>query len=148
LPVQDDEHRALAVREPRGAKVLHRGLDRAEVTEPHGGAIAVGDDHRSPLIGVEELVIGADRPRPGRIGELALGGIGVGGAERLAHLLEADADLAHQRGVELRAHGGARAAAHEHLADAVDLGELLGQDRVRGVVDAADRYGVRRVRGS
>ena len=131
---------------PGGAEVLHRGLDRAEVAEPHGGAVAVGDDHRSPLVGVEELVVGADRPRPGRIGELALRGVGVGGAERRAHLLEADAELAHQRGVELRAHGGARAAAHEHLADAVDLGELLRQDRVRGVVDAADRHGVRRER--
>ncbi len=67
----------------------------------------------------------------------------VGGGERRAHLVEADAVAIERRRVELDAHAGERAAAHEHLAHALDLRELLLEDRGGGVVEPVGRDRVR-----
>ena len=62
LPVHDDQHGALAVGQPRRAQIFHRALHLRDVAQPDGRPVAVGDDHRPVLVGLEELVVGADRP--------------------------------------------------------------------------------------
>src|SRR5207302_440729 len=61
---------------------------------------------------------------------------------RRAYVLEADAVLVQGRRVQLHPDGRERAAPHEHLADTLDLGELLLKDRRGGVVHLALAQGV------
>ena len=143
LPEHDQQHGRLAVHQPRRAEVLHRVLDTGDVGQPHGGARPVGDDQGRVLRGgPAELVVGLDLPGPAPAPQLSLRPFHVGGRERGADVLEADPVLVQGRRVQLHPDGRERAAPHEHLADALDLGELLLEDRRRRVVHLALAHGV------
>src|SRR2546422_4674750 len=61
LPVDDDEHRGLAVGDAGVAHVLHRVDDLGDVRQAHRGAVPVGDDERDVLARPLRLVVVAYR---------------------------------------------------------------------------------------
>ena len=137
LPEQDEHDGALAVGDPARADVFDRAHHLGDVAEPYRRSLLVGDDHRPVLVGVEELVGGVDRPRGGGPGQLALRRVGVHRAQSGPHVLEPVAQRAQAPRVDLDADGGLGASADEDLPHAFHLGELLGEDRVRRVVEPA-----------
>ena len=62
LPVDDQQHRRLAVGHARVAEVLHRIDDLGDVGQAHRRPVAVGDDQRQVLGGGLRLVVGVDLP--------------------------------------------------------------------------------------
>ena len=86
------------------------------------------------LFGGDDLVVGGDRPAVPVVADFTLGRIGIGGTERRTHRVEANAQLVQQRRIDFRPHRRARAAADEHLADALHLRQLLRQDGIAGVI--------------
>ena len=112
-------------------------VDRAQVGDAHrraGLPVIAGDDGRI-VAGLEDLIVVGDLPAMACILKRAFGPVGVGVGQRRAHRLQADAVVAQLHGVQLHAHGGAGAAADKHLAHALDLRDLLRQDRVGHVVN-------------
>ncbi len=135
LAVEQHEHRRLAVGEPGIAQILHRVLDRGDIRQPHRRTVAIGDDERAVLRGLARLIVGVDLEAPLLLLDDAFRRVGVGGAERGAHVLGADAVFEQGVRVELDAHRRQRAAAEIDLADAFDLRELLLEHRRRRVVE-------------
>ena len=74
---------------------------------------------------------------------MSLGAVGVGVRKRGAHLVEADAELVEHGRIRLDPHRGPSAAPYVDLPHAFHLGELLRQDRIRGVVEAGNFNGLR-----
>jgi hypothetical protein len=144
LAVDDDENRALAVGEPLVADVLDAVDDVADVAEPHGIGVAIGDHQVFVVGGLAGLVVGIDLDMRGVAFDRALGAVGVGRRQRRAHVLEPDAVFEELQRVELDAHGRQRRAADDDLADAVELRQALLQDIARGVVETALAQRVRR----
>ncbi len=141
---EDDEQRSrLAVGEADRAEVLDRVVDLGHVGQPHRGPVAPGDEQGSVLAGEAELIAGGDLPRPLGPVQLALGAVDVRAGQHRAHVLEPDPVAGERVGVQLHPHRGQRAAAHEHLAHAVDLGQLLLEDRGGHVVELAGARGGR-----
>jgi hypothetical protein len=68
-----------------------------------------------------------------------LGPVGVGGLDRGAHVLETDAVVVQLERIDLDPHGRQGAAADLDLADAVDLGDALGDGVGHRVIDLARR---------
>jgi hypothetical protein len=111
---------------------------RADVGEAHrraGQRVVANDDGRI-FAGLEHLIVVVDLPAMVGILKRALGPIGVGVAEGGAHGFKPDAVRAQLHGVRFHTHGGLRAAAHEALAHALNLRDLLRQDGVGHVVDS------------
>ena len=141
----DDQqrHRALAVG-PAGDPVVLDVVDHPRhVAQPHGRAVLVGDDQ----IAVARRRRRADRWRRWSgsgcaPGNAPLGWSTVAWPSDGAHVLDAQAQAGERGRVDLHAHGGLLAAAHEHLAHALHLGDLLRQDGVGGVVDLGRAAGV------
>ena len=77
---------------------------------------------------------------------MALGAIRVGARQMRAHVLQADAVLVQRGRIQIDAHRRQRAAAHLNLTDALDLRQLLRQDRGGGVVHLALLHDVGRER--
>src|SRR5208282_797630 len=102
-----------------------------------------GDDQRHVLVGFEELVGIADVPCFVRVGEIALGKVGVGGLQRATNGFETDAIAIELVGIGLNANGGTCASPNEALADALPLRELLRKDGIGGVINLGRRNIVR-----
>jgi hypothetical protein len=62
---------------------------------------------------------------------------------RRAHVIQAYAVVSERQRIDVHAHRGLRAAAHEHLSHAIHLGNLLGEDGVADVVDFGNGKDVR-----
>jgi hypothetical protein len=105
LPVDDEQHGGLAVGHAVVAQVLHAVLDAAQVAQAHRGAVAVRHDDRHVLGCLLRLVVGLDLPVVLAVVQETLGPVRVGGRDRGAHVVEADAELVQDRGIELHAHG-------------------------------------------
>ncbi len=132
----DHQHGRLSVHVPGLPDVLHRVQHAGDVLEPHRSAVAIGDDQRRIILGLEDLVVRRQLGGRGPIGELALGTIGVLRRQHGADVFEAEPVGVELRGVDVDAHRRQRAAAHDHLADAVDLGKRLLQQGRRHVIEA------------
>src|SRR5271157_5680750 len=65
----------------------------ADIGDANGVAVLVADDERGILDGPEHLIVGAHFPDAIGVGEMALGGVGIGRGERVADLFEADSIL-------------------------------------------------------
>ena len=137
------QNRGLAVGHARIANVFDGINDVADRFEPHGRAVAPGDDQRAILMSLEKLVAGANAPRMAGVCHLALGPIRICRGERRAHGLHADAIVIQLRGIHLHAHGRASASPDEDLADTFHLRKLLREDGVRRVI----HLGPRNIRG-
>ena len=89
-----------------------------------------------------ELVVGGDRVVLPRAVDVALRLVDVGGDERAAHVLEAEARAGERLRIDLHAHRGLLPAVERDEADAGDLRDLLREDRVGEVVDLLERQRV------
>ena len=137
LAKDDDQDRRLSVGEAGRADVLDRVDDVGDVREAERAAALVGEDERPVQAGIQELVRRADGPRALGRADLALRAVGVLAGEESPDVLERQPRVVERRRVGLDAHGRQRAAADEDLPDAVDLGDLLLEDRRGDVVDPA-----------
>ena len=134
LAEDDDGDGALVVEVAGGADVLHGVGDIGHVGEPDGRAVLVADDQRPEVRRVRELAVADDVRRDDAVGDLPLGQVGVLQAQHGLHVRHAQAVTGELRGVHVHAHRRQRAAARRHLADALDLRELLLDDGRRLVV--------------
>ena len=128
LPVQDQQHRWLAVRRSGVAQILHRIGHFGHVRQAHGRAVAVADDQRNVVGGLARLIVRQDLPVVNIVLNCAFGTIRIGGDNRGPHVLQADAVLVKRGRVEFNTHCRQRAAAHGHLPDTFHLRELLRED--------------------
>ena len=101
----------------------------------HRRAVAVGDDQIA-VVGAALLIWSLDSDLEALVAliDVALGAVGVGGGDRRAHILQADAIAVELVGLQFHAHRRQGAAAERDLADAVDLRQLLLQHRIGAVV--------------
>ncbi len=136
-------HGRLPVRQTRGAHVLYAVPNRAEVAEPCDRAAVRGDNEREVVGRLIKLIVAVDLPACSRIGKLAFRMVRVRLAEDASHVLQRDAVLVQDGGVQLDADRRQRAAADVHLADPVHLRDFLRQHRGRDVVDPAGWQRVR-----
>src|SRR6266849_11196172 len=117
-------------------------LDVGNVGQPDRSAVLVGDDQVTILIGAENLIVVANRPRIRGVAKFALGSVGVCLVERGADGVQTHAQLVQKHGIDFGADSWFGAAAVKDLPDAIYLGQFLGENRVRGVVDFGERDGV------
>ena len=143
LAENDNQHCRLAIDHPGGADVLDRVSYQPDVGKLNGGAVVVAHDQRLVILGLEQLIGRAQAPGLFVIGQLALGPVRIGIGQHSSHVLETDAEVAHLRWIQFNADAGQRTAADIDLADAVDLRELLLEDRVCSVVHQSRPHGGR-----
>src|SRR5260370_29806520 len=109
--------------------VLHVG----DIGQPDRSAVLVGDDQVAILIGAENLIVVANRPRIRGVAKFALGSVGVGLVERGADGVQTHAQLVQKHGIDFGADSWFGAAADKDLPDAIHLGQFLRENRVLGV---------------
>ena len=146
LPADDQQHGRPAIGRPRVPQVLDGVHDLRHVGDSDRRAVAVGDDERKIVRGGLRLVVGVDLPVAGAILHDALGPVRIRARDRRTDVLEADAVLVERLGVDLDPHRRKRAAADLHLAHALELRQLLRDDRRCRVVHLALRHRLRRQR--
>ena len=128
LAVDDEQHGRFAVGKAGIADVGDRVADLRDVALPHGRAAVVGDDKRGVVDRLEELVVVLDGVGVLRVGEVALGQVGVGAGQCGAHLLEPNAVFVEARGGSApRARRGSELPPTTDLPDALELREFLRQ---------------------
>ncbi len=138
-----EDDRLLAVG-PGGELVVLRRVDRrADVAHPHRRAVAEGEDGVEPGLGGGELVVVVDGEGAVRPVHDALGVVHREVDDGLAHVFQPEAEIGDLGRVDLDADGGLLLAEHQHLADAVDLADVLLQYVLGIVVDLGDRQRVR-----
>ena len=71
--------------------------------------------------------------------EVADRDVGIGRAERVGDLVEADAAGGQRVGVDLHAHGVFLRAEHQHLRDPAQARDALGEQRLGVFVDRRQR---------
>ena len=105
--------------------------------------MVVAHDQRLVVLGLEQLIGRAQPPGLVIVSQLALGPVRIGVGQDGAHVFETDAEVAHLRWIQFDANAGQRAAADRYLADAVNLRELLLENRISRVVHQSRAHGVR-----
>ena len=101
----DDDRRQL-VRPGREAGVFRAVDDVGDIGEPYRRAVAVADDHALVLVGRFELIVGVDGRCARRSVEASLGLIGVGVADRGAHVVQRQSVRGERGWIRLDAHRG------------------------------------------
>ena len=135
LPVEDEHDRRLSVVDPGDADILNGIGDARHVSQPDRGAAPPGDDQLPVFRRGKELVGGGDRPGRHTVIDGALGAVGVGLLEAGADVVEAEVIALENRRVDGDADGRRGAAAHDHLPHALDLRELLLEERAGDVLE-------------
>ncbi len=121
LAEHDHQHRRLPVHVARLAKVFHRVDSLAHIADAHRDAVSIGNHQRLIVRRFQDLIVGADLPKPRAVREVALGYIGIGARQRAPHGFERDAVLVEHDRVQFHPHTGQRASAHHYLAHALKL---------------------------
>ena len=122
------EHDAALVLVPGGdLVVLHAVDDAAELLQAHRRAVPVGDDDRPERLRVLQLPGRLDGEHSLLAEERARGKVDVGGGDRGLDLVDPDAARRHGVRIDLYANGVLLLAEDEHLRDAVDGGDALGE---------------------
>ena len=134
LPVEDEHDRRLSVVDPGDADILDGIDDRGHVSQPDRGAAPPGDDQLPIFRRGEQLVGRGDRPGRHTVIDGALGAVGVGLLEAGADVVEAEVIALENHRVDGDADGRRGAAAHDHLSHALDLRELLLEERAGDVL--------------
>ena len=148
LALDVDDDRGLAVH-PGGLLGVFGGVDDGGyIGGADCGAVAIGDYHGLVIAAGNKLVVGADGVRLAGAVESSLGLVHVGRRQCGAQVFEAEVVGGKLGGVGLDAHGGLLAAGDGDQSDAGDLGDLLGEVGVGGVLDLVQgqRVGVERQR--
>ena len=128
LAKNDEQDGGLAVGESGVANVGHGIGNLRDVAHAHGRAVVISHDQRGIVDRLEKLIVVLNRIGVLRVGEVALGHIGVRAGKSGAHLLEADSVFIKRERIQVHAHRRQRAPAHQHLADALKLRQLLRKD--------------------
>ena len=122
------EHDGALVALPRGdLLVLDRIVDVGYFAEPHRRAVAPGDDEILVLVGVQHLPGGVDRdvlPLPQQCADRRRG---IGGRHRGADIVERQSARGGGVGIDGDPHREFLLAEDQHLGDAGDLRNLLGE---------------------
>ena len=113
-----------------------RRIDRdADILDANRRAMAIGDDDVIPGRGLENLIVGIDGEALMRPVEHALGRIDRRIGDYHAHVLKAEAEVSELRRIDLDTDGRLLLADDEHLADAGELAQLLGDDVLSIIID-------------
>ena len=146
LALDIDDDRRLLIRPGSESRVLCAVDDVGNVGESHRRAVAVGDDHALVFVGALQLIVGVDRRRPRRPVEAALGLVGVGIADRGAHVVEREA-VGRQRGrIGLDPHRRPLSAAQRNQPHPRQLRQLGCEPRVGEILDLRQRHRLGRQR--
>ena len=143
LPVEDDQHRRLAVGEAGVAQVFHPVGDLADIGKMHRRAVAVGHNQGLVVNGLVGLVVGINLVALVADIDAAFRAVRIGAGQRRPHVLEADAVFVDRLRNEIDPHRRQRTAADDDFADALDLRQLLRQHGRCGVIQIAARHRVR-----
>ena len=144
LARQDHRDAGLAIDQAGVSQVLDRIEDLGDVGEPDRRAVAVGD-HQIAILGrVRRLIVGVDLIVVVVVFDRALRAVGVGGGERRADVLEADAIVEDRAGVDLDPHRRQGGAGNVDLADARKLRQPLLEDVGGEIVELPRRVRRRR----
>ena len=146
LPENDDHDAGLAVEAAGDVGVGVGILNVGDVAEADRSAIPVGNDDRPIILGLLELVVGANHPGFVAALQRALRLVHVLRRNRRADRVQANVHFVEQVGIRFDTHRGLRRSADIHLAYTLDLRQLLGEDRVRRIVHLVLRHGVGRQR--
>ena len=123
---QDDA--GLVVLIGRDGPVDRLGHRLADVAHPDGRAVAIGEDDVVELVGLGDLVVGGDREAELVGVDRALGGVGGGGDEDAADLLQREAAGGELGRIDLDADRRRAVAEDRDLGDAGHLRDLLGEE--------------------
>ena len=116
------------------------------VGQHHRRIVAIGDDQRPIVLARKELIVRTDDGgAPGPV-ERALGLIDIGGRHGRAHIFEGQSVRGQRRRVGLNPDGGPLAPADADESYARELGDFLGQPRIRQIFHLRQRQGWRRQR--
>ena len=133
LAADDHEDAALAV-DPAGQPVVLDVVeDVGHVAQADGRAVLGGDDQLAIGLGAQQLIGRRDVVGDVGAGQRSLRLVGGRGGQRGAHVLQGHPVAGQRLLIDLHAHGRLLAPADEHLTDARDLRDLLGQNAVGGV---------------
>ena len=105
LTEDGQEHGTLAAEETKVASIRNGIDDFRDILEPNGSTRMASDYERHVLVGFEELVGIANIPCLVRVGESALGQVGIGGLQRCTKLFETDAVAIELVGIGFNANG-------------------------------------------
>ena len=144
LPENDRENGGAALGQAQVAHVLDRVQHVGDVGETNRSAIAVGNDEGRIIGGPGRLIVGVNLEMPFAVLDRAFRAVGVGGGERRAHVLKADAIFGQGVRVELDAHRGQGTPENENLTDAIKLGKPLLEDIAGEIIHLTARLGLRR----
>src|SRR6476659_11351021 len=110
---------------PACDQISRRPIDgRADVAYPHRGAVAVGENERVVVAGLEQLIIGIDCVGLARAVESTFRLVDIGLADDVADILEADAACGQGLGIDLHANGRLLLAADSDQPDTRYLRDL------------------------
>ncbi len=142
LPVHRQHDRRIPAVPCRDLLVFDGIVDFGDFVEAHGRAVAPGHDQIVVFGGVHHLagdVDGDVLPAPEQRADRRRG---IGGRDGVADGVERQAARGGRVGVDVDAHGEFLLAEHQHLRDAGDLRNLLGEDLFGVVVDLGQRQGL------
>ena len=138
------EHATLAVGPRCLFGVFRPGHRLADVAYPQRTAIAVGDDHVIPILGLQQLVVGVDRVGLGNAVDIAFGTVDRRIGDDVADVLQREAFGDQFGRIDLNPDRRLLLAADDDLGDAGNHADLL---RELGVHRIADRGQGQRIRG-
>ena len=141
LNVQDDGR--LLIHPAGHPHILHVVNHLADVANPHGRPVLVGEDDLPKLGGGEDLVVGVDGVGLPFAVEAAFGRVDVVLHQGRAHVLEAQAPGRHGPWVDADAHRGLLVAFDGHQAHPGHFAQFLRQHRIGQIVDLLQGQGVR-----
>jgi hypothetical protein len=132
----------LAVEGAEVADILNPVIDLGHVLQANRRIVAVGDDQGLIVLGQAGIVIGIDLEALALLLDIALGAVGVGGADRGAHVFQSYAVFEQGAGIEFDADRGQRSAVERDIAHPGNLGQFLLDDVGSLVVDLPRRQGL------
>ena len=135
LPLDIDDDGGNFVHPGRLLDILDAVHDVGDILQEDRSPVAVGDDHLLVVGARGDLVVRVDLVVLLHPVKAALGGVEARGREGRADILEAHTVVGQLNGVDLDPDGGLLAAADRDGSYPGQLGNLLGQPRVRVILD-------------
>ena len=135
LPLDGKDDRARAVVPARHLVALYIIQHMADIAEPNGRAIAIGDDHARERRRVLELAVRLHRERLVRPPKHSRRQIHVLAVDRVRDFVDADLPIGERRRIELHAHGVLLRAVHDDLRHPRHHRDALREDRLPVLVE-------------
>jgi len=139
LAKDDQLYRRFAVGHAHVEYVLAVDTDMRHLLQPYRYAVKVSHHQFVVLRGELELVVCLYLPALPGIFDRSLGAVVIAGGDSLPDLFQAQPHVVELIQIQIDTHGWQGSAAHVHLADTGDLGDLLRQYGRGGIVKLAER---------